>query len=366
MASRPAYGMIAPNFFSHVGKSAPRILRFTSVISAQPSSAENGYPPYIFEGVHNLSIYPYVVKYYNSSTAQQYWGLAGISSNVPVLQLNSAQEWTQGLVFWNKSYTYGENVNITLIGVYTSGVRPVADGFEVYLFLKPTMWNVSPYWNESSTFPALISNYKTVYPSAQGEVALPQSSTQYIIVQWDPWLQIGTGEAGTGGQWNIRIVSNHNNNYGSLVYIPYIAVGEGSFTPNPGDYILFSVTYIPNNDTIIGIAKDLNTGQESTLTFRIPNFSPPSSGYYVFGIGASTGGAKVANWGIIYTNVPALKPLFLNSLIYDSAFTQKALSSTSLIKTSIKTSSPNYIYHMLVTIIILIIAIIVVYLGTRK
>jgi len=358
--AEPAYGMINTknfeqptvlnfNFFSHIiskvanilGKFMSGILRFISFFSGiknSVSATEYDYlHPYIFEGVHYVFSYPYVVKYYNSSTVQQYWNQANISSNVPVLQLNNAQEWTQGLVFWNESYTSGKNVTITFTGVYSSGVLPVADGFEAYLFLKPTMWSVSPYWNESERFPTLISNNATIYPSvqnktAQGELALPQSLTRYIIVQWDPWWQIGTGKAGLGGQWNIRIVYNQNNNYNSLIYFAYSTEGEGNFTPNPGNYILFSVTYVPSNNTIIGIAKDLNTSQEAILIFQMPYyffFSNPSSGNYVFGIGASTGGSNVANWGIVYTNIPALKPLFLRSPIkvYNVTFTQTGLPS---------------------------------------
>jgi len=262
----------------------------------------NFYVPHIYEGV----VYNYfgqnLVNYYSYSTAPTYWGTTSITQ--PVLRLVPTIQYSQGLMFWNEQYSSGKNVTITLIGVYTSGTTPVADGYEIYLFLNPTRWSVSSSWNNSASFPAFVSSSSagTQYSQVQGLVALPQSSTTYIMVQWDPYWQIGSS-GGSGGQWNIWIVTNKNNNRNQLVVYTYNGVGKGYFKPNPGDYIQICVTYDPTTNSISGIAYDLNTGQSATVSLQLPNnyFTPPPSGNYVFGIGANTGGAY-ANWGLLYVN----------------------------------------------------------------
>jgi len=259
----------------------------------------NFYVPHIYEGVRGSSVAPYTVTYYSSSSAPSYWGTSSITQ--PVLNLVPATQDSQGLMFWNDSYTNGENVTITLIGVYTSGTSPVSDGFEIYLFLNPTQWSVSPYWNNSASFPTLESDPQagTSESPVQGDIALPQSQTSYIMIQWDPYWQIGYS-GGSGGQWNVWVVSNPSNSGASVAYAN--GVGSGYFEPNPGDYILICVTYIPTANTINGIAYDLNTGQYATVSISLGSyFSPPPSGSYVFGIGGNTGGAY-ANWGLLYAN----------------------------------------------------------------
>lgn len=325
----PAYGMIKIFDKPNISNFSPytKISKFTSDISAKPSSAE--YLEYIFEGFQTGGSSPCIVKYYNSSTAKQYWGLAETSSNNPVLSLTNGQLWSQGIVFWNEFYVPGSNFTISFDGVYTEGDSPPADGYEVYLFLTPTKWNISSYWNESSNFPAFIScNLDgTGASQVQGLISLPQSATPYIIVQWDPYWQYGQ-KGGAGGQWNIWTVISSNNSAKVVVAI-VIGTGKGVFEPRPSDIIVIKVTYDSQTNTVTGIACDLNTSQKATVNYKLPSsFTPPKIGYYVFGIGGNTGG-YYANWGIIYTNVLALKPLFLYppTKLYNVTFTKTGLPS---------------------------------------
>jgi len=262
----------------------------------------NFYVPHIYEGISDSTVLPYTVTYYSYFNAPlAYWGSPSITQ--PVLRLIYNTQNSQGLMFWSGTYTSGKNVTITLIGVYTSGTSNPADGYEIYLFLNPTQWSVSSAWNNSASFPTLESDPSrgTQFSQVQGDIALPQSKTPYLMAQWDPYWQIGS-KGGSGGQWNVWVVSNPDNKNKNLKVTAYSGVGNGYFKPNPGDYIFICVTYDPATNTIYGVAYDLNTGQYATVSISLGNtFTPPPSGSYVFGIGGNTGGAY-ANWGLLYAN----------------------------------------------------------------
>jgi len=250
--------------------------------------------------------------YYGPSTASQYWSPISTSINQPVLELVPAQGTSAGAMFWSETYS-GGSVTITLVGTFSTGSSRVADGYEIYLFLKPTRWGVSPNYNYSISYISTPAWRDTGYPSpTEGDVILPQSSTSYLIIQWDPWWQIGYTRSGATGQWNVWIVKNTKGNNPSVSpspspnlgygYAGWDGIGTGAFQPNPGDYICITVTYNPNTNTLTGVATDLNTGQSASFTLNLGNYyTPPSSGNYIFGVGASTGGAY-ANWAIVYVN----------------------------------------------------------------
>jgi len=94
--------------------------------------------PVVFQGVYSCnastSSWP---TYYGPSKASQYWSAGGISSDQPVLELTPAQGGIAGAMFW-QAYYLGSNVTVTLIGTYSNGSSPVADGFAFYLFMEPT------------------------------------------------------------------------------------------------------------------------------------------------------------------------------------------------------------------------------------
>jgi hypothetical protein len=232
--------------------------------------------------------------YYEPSTASQYWGSPKI--NQPVLALVSAKHGVAGAMFWDETYIGGP-VKITIIGTFSSGWPhgQFADGFVIYLFLKPTMWSVSPQYNYSVSY---ISAYRlwVINLYLGGDVIIPQSSTPYLIVQWNPSLRPGLVYS---GQWNVVILSNINGTNPSVV-AGWSGIGTGSIHPNPGDRINITVTYDPSTNTLSGIATNLNTGQSASFTLNLGRyFTPPSSGNYVFGTGAGTGWGY-ANWAILY------------------------------------------------------------------
>jgi len=285
-------------------------------------------------------------------------------------ELTSRQYNTAGVMFWNETYN-GGLVKITIVGTYFNTLSflkyskqaipiilpillsaafgiplssaqlispliselisqflsklishavsslassfPPADGFEIYLFLNPTTWGVSPAYNNSIPYTSTIAWKGTTYPSLiEGDVIYPQSSTPYIVVQWDPYWQIGNRTNGATGQWNVWVVSNTNGNNPSVnpspspnigsPYAGWDGIGTGYFQPNPGDLINITVTYDPRTNTLTGVATDLNTGQSANFTLNLGNYyTPPSSGNYVFGVGASGGG--YANWALLYVAV---------------------------------------------------------------
>ena len=146
-----------------------------------------------------------------------------------------------------------------------------------------------------------------------GVVILPQSSTPYIVVQWDPDWQAGYWRPGATGQWNVWIVSNPNGTNPIVApspspnldheYAGWGGIGTGAFLPIPGDWINITVTYNPSNNTLSGVAVDLNhTGWvEANFTVNLNGYwTPPSSGNYVFGVGAATGYIIGANWALLY------------------------------------------------------------------
>ena len=236
--------------------------------------------------------------YYGPSTAyQSYWSLAGISSNQPVLELVPAQTGSAGAMFWS-GYYEGGPVTITLIGTYTTGTSPVADGFEIYLFITPSSWSTTnSALNYTIPYYELYSGEPNSYV-IQGRIIFPYAilNTRYIVVQWDPiWQNSWWWHS---GDWNVWVGVGSGNSAPGIIGIGG-GVGSGGFEPNPNDLIVVRITYYPSNNTIVGYAYDLNTGWSASLSISLDGyFTPPSPGYYTFGIAANTGGAY-ANWGVI-------------------------------------------------------------------
>lgn len=107
-----------------------------------------------------------------------------LSSGQPVLMMIPYQPSTAGVMFW-EGYYGGGSISITLIGTYTISSTPTfGDGFEVYLFLKPSTWSISPQFNYSIPYVASPAKIPPSSP-AQGDLILPQSSSTYIMAQWD-------------------------------------------------------------------------------------------------------------------------------------------------------------------------------------
>jgi len=234
--------------------------------------------------------------YYGPSNASLYWAEGNLSNDQPVLQLVSIGSWYPGVMFWN-GYFDGGNITVSMIGTYSSGGIRLADGssypsggFVIYLFLNPTTWNISPQFNYTIMMIAPES-------PVGDTILLPHSSIPYLIIQWEPFWEFGYTQSGATGQWNVWIVNNTNGvlsvtpspspNLGSG-WAGWIGIGTGAFRPNPGDLINITVTYDPSTNALTGIAYDMNTGQSANFTLNLGNyFTPPSSGNYVFGVGAA-------------------------------------------------------------------------------
>ena len=312
--------------------------------------------PHVYQGDNYGTPTSQWPVYYGPSNASQYWSLAGISSDQTVLELVPVLG-SGGAMFWSENYSGG---SITITIQATASIVWVGTPFQVYLFLKPTMWGISPQYNYTipyETYPPGAENdvilpqsstpyivvqwdpvWQTVatqsgatgqwnvwivnnlygnnlivvpYPSPhEGDNILPQSSTPYIVVQWEPYWQIFGTAPGATGQWNVWIVNNINGNNPSIGpspspnlgsgYAGWDGIGTGAFQPNPGDRINITVTYNPSTNTLTGIAIDLNTGQSANFTLNLGNYyTPPDSGSYVFGVEGITG-AFYANWALLY------------------------------------------------------------------
>jgi hypothetical protein len=259
--------------------------------------------PHIYQGDNNGASTSQWPVYYGPNNASQYWKSTTI--NQPVLELVPAQTWSAGAMFWQEYYSGGP-VTITMVGTFSSGSQYPADGFVIYLFLplSSLTWGVSPAYNYSIP-------YKVYHASPiQGEVIFPQSFTPYIVVQWNPYWQTFARQSGATGQWNVFIVSNPSGNNPSVGPIPspnlggryagWDGIGTGAFLPKPGDVIIITVTYDPSTNTLTGVATDLNTMQSAKFSLGLGGYyTPPSSGNYVFGVGAGTGDLYV-NWALLY------------------------------------------------------------------
>jgi len=108
-------------------------------------------------------------------------------------------------VFWDETYS-GGSLTVTLLGTFSNGQPPgqFADGFDIYLFLKPTMWSVSPQYNYSVSYIS-TSRLRGIKVYLGGDEIIPQSSTPCLIVQWDPFLE---PVYHVSGQWDDRTPSD--------------------------------------------------------------------------------------------------------------------------------------------------------------
>jgi len=261
--------------------------------------------PHVYQGdYYGAPATPWPV-YLGPNNASQYWLQGHINSDQPVLELVPGPG-SGGAMFWSETYSGG---SITIAIQATASIFGDTP-FQVYLFLKPTMWGISPQYNY--TIP-----YRSINPWPPGsDVISPQSSTPYLIIQWNPFWQTASTLNGATGQWNVWIVSNPSGNNASVGPYPSPNLGSGFLgsagwdgigtgwylQPNPGDRINITVTYDPSTNTLSGVATDLSacflallnqTVQticpKATFTLNLSGyFTPPSSGNYVFGVGAAT------------------------------------------------------------------------------
>ena len=294
------------------------------------SPPKTGYIYEGFMGTATQNAFPNIINYYPQGSSGSYFGN-------PFLQLaNSVNgQATDGLVIWSQQYVQGGNFTITIVGTYTIDWFAGGHGFNFYLFMNPThqQWSISQQWNSSSNFPVILGYSYYPYKSG-GSWALPESSTPYIMVAWDSGWGTFYSPSPNGGMWDVWWIYNPNDQntnpiagtypsnlsftypywqgaYDKNIVIKYYSIGQGDFTPNPGDLIIISVTYDSQNNMIYGFAYDYNTSNYTTLQFNLNKlgFKPPKSGIYEFAIGSGNAWLQ-ANWGLLYVNNPLLQYLF--------------------------------------------------------
>jgi hypothetical protein len=236
---------------------------------------------------------------------------------------------TAGAVFWSYSYTKGSNITIAAIITYSNDTLTglLGHGVTFYFFVKPYGWSVSNTSNQSVLYVTSLNVSQYLSP-VMGDVIFPNSSANYLVVQFDPaWYYnyssvTGGSVPGSTGPWNVWVVNEKSVKQGGVRYYSisfapspspnlgppwsgWDGVGTWSpypWIPGPGDYVLVCVTYSPRTNSLYGFAEDLNyPWLVSSLSVSLSGrFSPPSSGTYAFGVGAGTGYTYAADWSIVY------------------------------------------------------------------
>ncbi len=96
------------------------------------------------------------------------------------------------------------------------------------------------------------------------------------MIQWDPGWQKPGEVTPSGGQFNVWVVRNPGNAANDLSVYVVGGVGNGHFTPGPGDYVCLSVTYDPLRNAVIAYVVDLSTGAAALLIYDLGSvFMPP-------------------------------------------------------------------------------------------
>jgi len=238
---------------------------------------------------------------------------------------------TAGAVFWSYRYTTGSNITIAAIITYSNDTLTglLGHGVTFYFFINPYGWSVSNTSNQSVLYVTSlnVSQYYSEYPSpVMGDVIFPNSSANYLMVQFDPaWYYnyssvTGGSVPGSTGPWNAWVVNEKSVKHGrvrSISFAPspspnlgppwsgWDGVGTWSpypWIPGPGDYVLVCVTYSPRTNSLYGFAEDLNyPWLVSSFSVSLSGyFRSPPSGTYAFGVGAGTGYTYAADWSIVY------------------------------------------------------------------
>jgi hypothetical protein len=250
--------------------------------------------PHVYMGYYDNNVTTQWPAYYSPSNASQYWSLAGISSDQPVLELLGPALESSGAMYWPTHYE-GGNITMSFITVYTAVNSTIVNStyaylyispISVYLFIKPLGWDISSRYNFSipCAHPLGFVHINSTYGFLPVVPMIPEGTANYLIVTWfpanqNPWLPENQNP------WTIEVVNTTSTHPLTLTYLG----GNGIVKPKPGDLLNVTIMYNPNTNTIYGMIRDINTSETSTFTASLNgNFTPPSSGYYVFGIGTAS------------------------------------------------------------------------------
>jgi hypothetical protein len=103
-----------------------------------------------------------------------------------------------------------------------------------------------------------------------------------------------------------------------------------------------TITYNPQVNVLSGVVVDLsNISEVSSFSINLNGYyTPPSSGNYVFGVGAATGGAY-ANWALLYVDMSsALQPATILTVTETTTTTvTSVVTSTTVYPTTTVTTT---------------------------
>ncbi len=220
-------------------------------------------------------------------------GDANIQNNELILTNN--QQYTNGAVFWQSYFDNNKILNIEITGnvSFLSTEATPGDGFVFYLFLNPSNWGIGPQYNYN------VPSYSISGISpVMGDVFFPQSSTPYIVVQWDPVWQNAYRQVGVVGQWNVWIIGPNGQ-----VIKAWNGIGVGSINLTTLKssklsikQLYIEISYDSSRNILTGIVYAGYQTKSSAglmLSFFVLDLSnyfiPPKSNSYIFGIGSATG-----------------------------------------------------------------------------
>ncbi|WP_054843380.1 hypothetical protein [Vulcanisaeta souniana] len=145
-------------------------------------------------------------------------------------------------MFWQSYFDSNKVVNLEINGSGFSSTGSVpGDGFVFYLFLNPSNWGgIGPQFNNN------VPSYSISGVSpVMGNVFFPQSTTPYIVVQWDPIWQNVYRQVGVVGQWNVWIIGPKGQ-----VIKAWNGIGsESIFAPYS---VKIEISYDPSTNTLMG------------------------------------------------------------------------------------------------------------------
>lgn len=251
-------------------------------------------PNLIYDGVYNTTNTTFPALLTGSSTSK-FW-----STGHPVMVMAP-----------RVSYRYGHDSGLLMFpggngGAWDVGEVGVAspvfygDGFSNYFLLNPVAtsnWS-SDYYATNPEGPYVST------PVCSGSVIFPDSTSPYIVVQWDPSYTVAYCGMGSTGAFNVYIVDPGAG--GVVTESNVTPVGPvGSFNgPIAGNNDSFadsssysastnvlSVTVLDEEDPTVDYQLQLNLG---TLGFRPP--ANLSDSY----LGVAAGGFDGTGWGLLY------------------------------------------------------------------